>query len=147
MEFFEPVAEQRGVGLTVSISPGAHTIRGDRDLCFEALSNLLDNALKFTPRGGVVRVGVDRSGGATVITVEDTGPGLPPAEHAKVFQRFYRAEVARRTSGNGLGLSLVAAIAKLHTATVTVRAGATGGCRFDLVFPSAEGSEAGAPSV
>jgi signal transduction histidine kinase len=137
-EFFEPIAEEKGIRLDVAISPGSHAILGDRDLCFEALSNLLDNALKFTPNGGVVVVSVTRIGEAVVAAVDDTGPGLPPGEHDKVFQRFYRAETARGTPGNGLGLSLVAAIAKLHNATVTTRPSETGGGRFALAFPAAD---------
>ncbi|MDP4005424.1 ATP-binding protein [Methylobacterium sp. NEAU K] len=138
VEFFAPLAEEKDIHLDVSVSSADHTIDGDRDLCFEALSNLLDNALKFTPSGGVVRVGVTRAAAAAILSVEDTGPGLPPAEHAQVFHRFYRAEAARRTPGNGLGLSLVAAIAKLHGAAATVRATAAGGCRFELTFPLPE---------
>jgi signal transduction histidine kinase len=138
VEFFEPMAEEKGIRLDVAISPGPHAILGDRDLCFEALSNLLDNALKFTPSGGAVDVSVTRAGDSVVAAVDDTGPGLPLGEHALVFQRFYRAETARQTHGNGLGLSLVAAIAKLHNATVTARTLSAGGGRFDIAFPAAE---------
>ncbi|MGH1571733.1 ATP-binding protein [Methylobacterium sp. P31] len=137
-EFFAPIAEEKDIRLDVAVSAADHTIYGDRDLCFEALSNLLDNALKFTPSGGAVGVSVNRAEGAIVATVEDTGPGLPPGEHTQVFRRFYRAEAARQTAGNGLGLSLVAAIAKLHNATVTVDRAEVGGCRFALAFPDPE---------
>jgi len=136
LDLFEPAAEEKGVRLTLASGPGVHAIQGDRDLCFEALSNLLDNALKFTPEGGAVCVRLSRLGDRIGIAVEDTGPGLPAGERSKIFQRFYRAEVARQTQGNGLGLSLVAAIAKLHDATVSVAAASTGGCRFDLIFPA-----------
>jgi len=137
VDLFEPAAEEKGVRLTLAITAGLPAIRGDRDLCFEALSNLLDNALKFTPQGGAVSVNLTHLGGAVSLAVEDTGPGLPATERDKIFQRFYRSEVARQTQGNGLGLSLVAAIAKLHAATVSVHPAATGGCRFDLMFPAA----------
>lgn len=137
-EFFEPIAEEKGIRLDIAIPPGALVILGDRDLCFEALSNLLDNALKFTPTGGTVVVSVARVGDAVVAAVDDTGPGLPSGEHDKVFQRFYRAETARGTPGNGLGLSLVAAIAKLHNATVTTRPSEAGGGRFALAFPATD---------
>ena len=138
VEFFEPLAEEKGIRLDLAVPSGPHAILGDRDLCFEALSNLLDNALKFTPSGGTVFVRVARAGDAVLAAVDDTGPGLPPGEHAQMFQRFYRAETARRTPGNGLGLSLVAAIAKLHTATVTARTLPEGGGRFEMAFPAAE---------
>ncbi len=137
VEFFEPMAEEKGIRLDIAVAPGAHVILGDRDLCFEALSNLLDNALKFTPAGGRVDVRVGRAGDAIVAAVDDTGPGLPSGEHARVFQRFYRAETARQTPGNGLGLSLVAAIAKLHNATATAHVHPAGGGRFDVAFPPA----------
>ncbi|MCJ2102012.1 ATP-binding protein [Methylobacterium longum] len=84
------------------------------------------------------RVGAGRIGGAKTVTAEDTGPGLPPGEPAEAFPRFYRSGLAREASGNGLRLSLVVAIAKLHTASVTIRAAAAGGCRIDPVFPHAE---------
>jgi len=138
VEFFEPMAEERGIRLDIAIASGAQVILGDRDLCFEALSNLLDNALKFTPSGGAVIVSVSRIGDAVVAAVDDTGPGLPPGDHAQMFQRFYRAETARLTPGNGLGLSLVAAIAKLHNATVTARSLAAGGGCFNIAFPAVE---------
>ncbi len=136
VDFFEPEAEERGIRLALS-AVGPSTVHGDRDLCFEALSNLIDNALKFTPPGGAVRVGVAGTGPAVAVAVEDTGPGLPAGEHDKVFRRFYRAEMSRQTPGNGLGLSLVAAIAKLHDADVGLCAAEEGGCRFTLTFPSA----------
>ncbi len=137
VDLFEPSAEEKDVRLTLAVAAGLPAIQGDRDLCFEALSNLLDNALKFTPQGGAVSVRLTRLGGTVSLTVEDTGPGLPATERGKIFQRFYRSEIARQTQGNGLGLSLVAAIAKLHDATVSVHPAATGGCRFDLSFPVA----------
>ena len=137
VDLFEPSAEEKEVRLTLAVAAGLPAIQGDRDLCFEALSNLLDNALKFTPQGGAVSVRLTRLGGTVSLTVEDTGPGLPATERGKIFQRFYRSEIARQTQGNGLGLSLVAAIAKLHDATVSVHPAATGGCRFDLSFPVA----------
>lgn len=135
VDFFEPEAEERGVRLVLS-AVGPFTVHGDRDLCFEALSNLIDNAVKFTPPRGIVRVGVAWTGQAIEVAVEDTGPGLPASEHEKVFRRFYRAEMSRQTPGNGLGLSLVAAIAKIHAASVSVRTSGKGGCRFAMTFPN-----------
>jgi signal transduction histidine kinase len=135
VDFFEPEAEERGVRLVLS-AVGPFTVHGDRDLCFEALSNLIDNAVKFTPPRGTVRVGVAWTGQAIEVAVEDTGPGLPASEHEKVFRRFYRAEMSRQTPGNGLGLSLVAAIAKIHAASVSVRTSEKGGCRFAMTFPN-----------
>ncbi|MFC6744858.1 sensor histidine kinase [Methylobacterium persicinum] len=76
-----------------------------------------------------------RRAGAGILAVEDTGPGIPPGERDRVFRRFYRAEAARLTPGHGLGLGLVAAIAKLHGATVAVTDAPGGGCRMEIAFP------------
>ena len=152
VEFHAPLAEEKDIDLALAAPDGPHPVHGDRDLCFEALSNLLDNALKFTPPGGRVAVGLQRTEAAIVVTVADTGPGLPPGERSQVFHRFYRAEAARQTPGHGLGLSLVAAIADLHGAPVAIRDAAGGGCHVELRFPHAE-AEAGprtarsAPSI
>ncbi|KZC00887.1 signal transduction histidine kinase [Methylobacterium sp. PvP062] len=78
--FFEPEAEESGVRLVLS-AVGPFTVHGDRDLCFKALSNLIDNAVKFTPPGGTVQVAVAWTGQAIEVAVEDTGPGLPASEH------------------------------------------------------------------
>ena len=144
VEFHAPLAEEKDIDLALAVPPGPHPVHGDRDLCFEAFSNLLDNALKFTPPGGRVAVGLQRTETAIVATVADTGPGLPPGERSQVFRRFYRAEAARRTAGHGLGLSLVAAIADLHGAPVTIAEAAGGGCLVTLRFPPAGADPAGA---
>ncbi len=130
VDLFEPLAEERGIRLQARIAP-VPAIHADRDLCAEALSNLIDNALKFTPEGGTVQVVVARRDGMCLLAVEDTGPGIPAAERERVFRRFYRAEAARATPGNGLGLGLVAAIAKLHGATIAVTEAPGGGCRLE----------------
>ncbi|HKK14312.1 MAG TPA: sensor histidine kinase, partial [Gammaproteobacteria bacterium] len=90
-------------------------IRGNRELLAQAVSNLLDNAIKYTPPGGTVTVQV-RTGddGGAELAVSDTGPGIPPEAREQVTERFVRLDPARSTSGNGLGLSLVKAVAGLH---------------------------------
>ena len=87
---------------------------GDRDLLFEAVANLVDNAVKFTPEGGRVEVTLFRSGEEAVVCVSDTGPGIAAGERDLVTRRFYRSDKSRRDPGLGLGLSLVSAIVKLH---------------------------------
>ncbi len=145
-EFFEPVAEDKEVALTVTVATGAFAVEGDRDLLFEAVSNLIDNAVKFTPPGGTVRVGLDNGEAGLTIVVEDSGPGIPRGEWVQVFRRFYRAERARRTPGNGLGLGLVAAIARLHGFSVAVGDTPDGGARFTILVPLAGSDEAGIPA-
>jgi signal transduction histidine kinase len=139
-ELFEPLAEENGVALSIDVDRSVTFIDGDRSLIFEAVSNLLDNAIKFTPPGGSVRVGLLRreSDGDVVISVEDTGPGIAAGERDQIFKRFYRAERARQTQGNGLGLGLVAAIAKLHGFSLAVGDGLAGGCRFEVGCPTVE---------
>jgi signal transduction histidine kinase len=109
-DLYGPVAEARGVSLAASGEAGGR-IEADPKLLFEALSNLVDNAIKFTPEGG--RVQVSAEAGPRIV-VQDDGPGVPEAEQAAVLQRFYRGERDRLTPGSGLGLSIVAAIVRLH---------------------------------
>jgi hypothetical protein len=87
---------------------------GDRDLLGQAVANLLDNALKFTPEGGVVRLAARAEEGAIEIAVADDGPGMPEGDRQRAGERFFRADAARTTPGSGLGLSLVRAVAALH---------------------------------
>jgi signal transduction histidine kinase len=112
-ELYEPIAEDKGVVLTVGAQEDV-VVRGDRDLLFEAIANLVDNAVKFTPEGGTVEVTLARMGDEGVVRICDNGPGIAAAERDLVTRRFYRSDKSRRDPGLGLGLSLVAAIAKLH---------------------------------
>jgi signal transduction histidine kinase len=96
------------------------TVDGDRNLLFQCVANLLDNAIKFSPQGGVVRVGHRYVGSAVEISVSDQGPGIAEDQKPRVLERFYRVEVSRSAPGSGLGLSLAAAIAKLHGATLAL---------------------------
>jgi signal transduction histidine kinase len=114
-EFFEPLAVESGLAFTADIAPAA-AVRGDPDLLFEAVANLLDNAVKFTPPGGRVTLTLDEAG---EIAVADSGPGLPDGFRNALFQRFTRGDRARHLPGNGLGLSLVAAVAQLHGFALT----------------------------
>ncbi|MGD8957411.1 MAG: ATP-binding protein [Chromatiaceae bacterium] len=93
-------------------------VMGDRDLLFQAVTNLLDNAIKYTPDGGEIRLGLTCAGTSIELTVSDNGPGIPAAERDKVLQRFYRLEHSRSSPGSGLGLSLVAAVAQRHRAAL-----------------------------
>jgi signal transduction histidine kinase len=132
VEFYEPVAEANGVRLVRLVPQGnLTTMRGDPSLLFEAVGNLVDNALKFTPRGGCVTVcGFDQAG-TVGFEVTDTGPGIPADEIASVLRRFYRAESSRHTPGSGLGLALVAAVARLHGMDVAI-GDARPGCRVTI---------------
>ncbi len=116
-ELYEPLAEARGQSLTLTIDPEVAAdaaVLGGRDLLSQAVANLVDNAIKFTPGGGAVTVSLAREDGGYGLAVADSGPGIPAALRARAVERFYRLESSRSTAGSGLGLSLVAAVAELH---------------------------------
>ena len=117
VELFDAAAEENGTRLILTGEREVF-VMGDRDLLFDALANLVDNALKHGRHGGEVTVDiVDRDDGA-VLSVADNGPGIPAEERTRVLGPFYRLERSRSTPGNGLGLSLVAAVARLHAAHI-----------------------------
>ena len=116
-ELYTPVAEE--AGLTLRIESGAPiTVPGHRDLLAQAIGNLLDNAVKYTPRGGTLYLELIAGDGTVDLVVEDSGPGIPEKERHRVKQRFVRLDSVRQKEGNGLGLSLVDAIARQHGATL-----------------------------
>jgi signal transduction histidine kinase len=129
-DLYEPIAEDKHVALAVEPAEEA-TVHGDRDLLFEAVVNLVDNAVKFTPEGGRVELALLRRQGETVIRVSDTGPGIPEIERGAVTKRFYRSDKSRGTEGLGLGLSLVAAIVNLHGFRFSI--GGNPGCTAEIV--------------
>ena len=129
----EPLAEEKGLTFTSACRPGL-LLQGNRHLLAQALANLLDNAIKYTPAGG--RVTLSGQPGP-VITVADTGPGIPETERERVLERFVRLEGHRSTPGNGLGLSLVHAVAKLHGATLRLEDNHPG-LRVSLALPGRE---------
>ncbi|MBR0961999.1 sensor histidine kinase [Bradyrhizobium japonicum] len=118
-DVYEPIAEDKDIALRVDIDRKAE-VRGDRDLLFEAIANLVDNAVKFTPRGGRVTLELVSDAKTVRVGVSDTGPGIGEGEREAVLRRFYRSDKMRNTPGVGLGLSLVAAIVKLHGFRLTI---------------------------
>jgi signal transduction histidine kinase len=133
-DLYEPIAEDKNVDFAVRAEANT-TVHGDRDLLFEAIANLVDNAVKFTPQGGRVELSLLRNGNEAVVRVCDTGPGIPADESELVTRRFYRSDKSRRDPGLGLGLSLVSAIAKLHGFSLKISAGP--GCVAELAGQSA----------
>lgn len=113
-ELYEPLCEDKGLDFKAELTPGL-SLKGNREFIAQALANILDNAVKYTPEGGAVMLRVRRRGSGDIeMTVTDTGPGVPEAERARVVQRFVRLENSRNEPGVGLGLSLVAAVARAH---------------------------------
>ena len=134
VELFEPAADEKGVRLLLSAG-GAISVVGDRDLLFDAISNLVDNALKHGGGQGEVEVAVEQARDGPVLWIADRGPGIPIAERNYVLRRFYRLERSRNSPGNGLGLSLVAAVANLHDARIEMTDNSPG-LRIELHFPA-----------
>ncbi len=124
-ELYAPVAEQRGLGFVADAS-GRAVIRGDRDLLFQALANLTDNAIKFSPAGGTVRLGLECADGRARFMVTDDGPGIPEPMRDNVRKRFVRLDQSRTTPGSGLGLSLTDAVAGLHDGALVLDDNAPG---------------------
>ena len=116
-EAYESVAEDRRQTLAATVAPGI-AIRGDRHLLTQLCANLVENAIRHAPEGTPITLGLAREDGAVALAVADRGPGIPEAERDRVFRRFYRLEQSRTTPGSGLGLSLVKAVADLHSATI-----------------------------
>lgn len=140
IELYDPVAQEAGVALKGELADV--TLRGDRDMLFQAVANVLDNAIKFTPKGGEITLSLGAERGRAVIRVTDTGPGVPEDEREKVFSRFYRADTSRSTPGSGLGLSLVKAVVELHGGEVVITHadGQTDGAAVVMQLPQEEGN-------
>jgi signal transduction histidine kinase len=131
-DIYEPIAENKKIDLRVDVRHRLN-VRADRDLLFEAVANLVDNAIKFTPEGGKVEIELLRGDSETIVRVADTGSGISEQEREAVMRRFYRSDKIRNTPGVGLGLSLVAAIVKLHGFRLAIHSGAGG--RLEIICP------------
>lgn len=115
-ELYTPAAEEQGRTLALRLPDGSAMINGNRGLVGQALANLIENALRHTPRGSDFTVAVHREDGRVALEVADRGPGIPATERENVLRRLYRLERSRTAPGNGLGLALVSATAGLHGA-------------------------------
>ncbi len=134
-ELYEAAADEQGLVLRYT-GAEALSVRGDRDLLATALASLVDNAIKYARSGAAVDIGVSGGDDETIVSVRDYGPGVPEADIDKVCARFYRVDQSRHLPGNGLGLSIVTAIARLHGASLRLR-NASPGLEVSLVFPRA----------
>jgi signal transduction histidine kinase len=137
VELYDAAAEQDGTGLSV-VGDREVLVTGDRDLIFDAIANLVDNAIKHGRAGGQVVVANENIEGRPVVSIADDGPGIPADQYEHVFKRFYRLEHSRYTPGNGLGLSLVAAVARLHGAQIEMLDNSPG-LKFRLWFSAPAG--------
>lgn len=144
VDLYEPMAETKSIAITALVPDEAIMIHGDRHLLIELLANLMDNAIKFTPDGGIITVIMEESWPYVNIKVKDTGIGIAKTERSSVLGRFYRSDKSRHVPGIGLGLSLVSAIAHLHGAELSIHAASSvslnPGTVFKLVFHQASTS-------
>jgi signal transduction histidine kinase len=132
-ELYEPLADEKSVILTL-VTASVPMIEGNRSLVAQALANLVDNAIKYTPPGGRVAVSISQSFSGVDLCVADSGPGIAPHDRARVVERFVRLEASRNSPGTGLGLSLVAAVAHFHNAQLLLEDNAPG-LKATLRFP------------
>ncbi len=133
-DLYEPAAEEKGLALERSLH-GAGTVTGNRQLLAQALANLLDNAIKFSSRGARIGIELATEGGEVHLTVADRGPGIPAGDETRALERGVRLENAHDIPGSGLGLTLVAAVARLHSASITL-ADNRPGLRVTVSFPA-----------
>jgi signal transduction histidine kinase len=144
-ELYEPLADEKNLTLTL-VTASVPMIEGNRSLVAQALANLVDNAIKYTPAGGRVYIRAAATGEGVELSVADSGPGIPPADRPRVTERFVRLEASRNSPGTGLGLSLVVAVAHFHKAELILEDNEPTGLKAVLRFPrSAIRSLPGAP--
>jgi signal transduction histidine kinase len=137
VDLYRDVAEAKGVALAIAPgAPGPLTVDGDRPRLEQVAANLIDNAIKFTPAGGRINVTVSRDDAISRLTVTDTGPGIPPHELPRVWDRLFRGDFSRTERGLGLGLSLVRAIVQAHGGSVSVESAPGQGATFTVSLPN-----------
>jgi signal transduction histidine kinase len=134
VELYEPLAEEKQISLAL-VSGAPVAIEGNRSLIAQALANLVDNAIKYTPAGGQVRIRTAVTSEGVDLMVADSGPGIPAVDRPRVTERFVRLEASRHSPGTGLGLSLVAAVAHFHNAELVLEDNVPAGLKVVLHFP------------
>lgn len=133
VELYDHVADERGIALV--LAPQDVTVQADAARLRQAIANIVDNALKYTPRGGTVTLETAREGDRGIVRVRDTGEGIPAEALPRIWDRLYRAEPSRTKPGLGLGLSLVKAIVDAHGGRVEATSAPGGGSTFTVAVP------------
>lgn len=134
IELYQPLADEKNIVIAADFTEDI-VVLGDLSLMQRVLANILDNAIKYTSRNGTIRFKTTKDGNRVVISVQDTGIGMDAETASKIFKRFYRADQARSTAGNGLGLSLAQSIIKAHGGEIQVESSPGKGSKFSIVFP------------
>src|SRR6202044_392895 len=132
-------ASRKELIIDVLLPEGLPSVRGDSNGLHEVLQNLLDNAVQYTPDGGRIEVSASSDAGEVIITVSDTGIGIPQAEQERIFERFYRVDAARsrEAGGTGLGLSIAKHIVEAHGGRLSVESATGQGSKFSFSIPLA----------
>jgi signal transduction histidine kinase len=138
VELYDHVADERGIALV--LAPQDVMVQADAARLRQAIANIVDNALKYTPRGGTVTLETAREGDSGIVRVRDTGEGIPAEALPRIWDRLYRAEPSRTRPGLGLGLSLVKAIVDAHGGRVEATSAPGGGSTFTVAVPLASDS-------
>jgi signal transduction histidine kinase len=133
---YEDVAEEKGLTLTLDPVPEGLEVNADYARLRQALANLVDNAVKYTPAGGRVTIGAREDGASVSIEVRDTGPGIPADQQPRIWERLYRGDAGRHERGLGLGLSLVKAVVEAHRGTADVVSTPGAGSTFRISLPT-----------
>ncbi|WP_422932124.1 sensor histidine kinase [Singulisphaera sp. PoT] len=145
-EMYEPLAEERGISFRWA-SPPQVMVRGDVQRLRQLVTNLIDNAIKFTPAGGSVELRIQPNGREAALTVSDTGVGIAGTHLPHIFERFYRADQARASSGSGLGLSICRWIVEAHGGDIRAESVVGAGSMFTVRIPFATGVKSASMSI
>jgi signal transduction histidine kinase len=133
---YEPMAKQKGIELKVSVDENLPTVNIDHGRMMQVIGNLVSNALRYSPQGGVIALRATRESDAVRWSVEDTGVGIPPEQLAHIFDRFYRVDKARQDGGSGLGLAIVKSIVEAHRGTIRAMSEVGKGTRMMILLPA-----------
>lgn len=134
-ELYQPVTEDKGIILNLQLPGESCFINGNLSALQRLLANLLDNAVKFTPTDGMISLKLVVENEHVLLSVADNGPGIPPEEQKRIFDRFYRGDASRSSLGSGLGLALVKSIVRAHDGTITVKSDGNNGSTFLIKLP------------
>lgn len=142
-----PQVERARLTLTVKLGEHLVPVPADRSRIEQVLLNLVHNAIKFTPAGGAITIGVGRESDVIVTTVSDTGVGIPESEQARLFERFYKSDKARHSTGTGLGLAIAKHIVRLHGGEISVESNPGSGATFRFTLPIDPVARSGMESI